>query len=103
MVWFWDHYLADPADGNHPWASPLRADDLSGLPPTLVVTAEFDPLLDDGELYAERLRGAGIPVTLSRHEGMIHAFYLMDGVIDQAQKLFDEAAAAVRAALNPPR
>jgi acetyl esterase len=100
MRWFWNHYLADPADGKNPLASPLLAEDLSGLPPALIVTAGFDPLRDDGERYADRLRAAGVPVTLSRYEGMIHAFYLMDGVFDEAKRLFDEAGLAVRSALN---
>lgn len=74
MVWFWDQYLADPADAANPYAAPLRAEDFSRLPPCFVVTAECDPLRDEGERYAAGLVGAGVPVTFRREEGMIHGF-----------------------------
>jgi acetyl esterase len=98
MRWFWDHYLADPSQGDDWRASPLRAD-LTGLPPTLVVTAEFDPLRDDGKLYADRLREAGVDVRYTNYEGMIHGFYWMDGVIEEAKRLHDDIATEVRAAV----
>jgi acetyl esterase len=101
MRWFWGHYL-DGATDEPDWrACPLRAEDLSGLPPALVVTAEFDPLRDDGKRYADRLREAGVPVKYSNYDGMIHGFYWMNGVLDQGKRLHDEIATEVRAALSP--
>lgn len=99
MAWFWDHYLADPADAANPYASPLRAPDLSGLPPALVVTAEYDPLRDEGEYYAERLRRAGVPTELKRWAGMNHGFFFVPGLVDKASAAIDEACAWVKSLL----
>ena len=70
MAWFKGHYLGDPLEAGNPHASPLRAADLRGLPPALVQTAEYDPLRDEGEAYAARLREAGVPTTVSRRAGL---------------------------------
>ena len=104
MQWYWDHYLANDADASNPYAAPLAAADLSGLPPALVITAEFDPLCDEGEAYAGMLKAAGNDATASRYDGMIHGFFGMYGVVDKAEQAVAEASAALSqsfAAANP--
>ena len=91
MKWFWGHYLSDASEGAHPHASPLRATDLSGLPPALVITAEYDPLRDEGELYAEKLRAAGVPIALTRYDGVNHGFMFWVGVVDKSGAAMNEA------------
>jgi acetyl esterase len=98
MEWFWNYYLRSAADGSNPLASPLRTNDLRGLPPAMVLTAEFDPLRDEGEAYAVRLREAGVPVTLKRYTGMIHGFFSLGAVLDQGKQAVADAAAALRTA-----
>ncbi len=75
MVWFWDTYCPDPQQREQPYASPLRAQDLGKLPPALVVTAEFDPLRDEGEAYAEALDAAGTEATYACYDGLVHDFF----------------------------
>ncbi|MEL4180267.1 alpha/beta hydrolase [Roseateles sp. PN1] len=75
MAWCWQHYLRTPADAEHPLASPLRATSLEGLPPAFITTSEFDPLRDEGESYAARLRDAGVAVTHRFNAGMLHGFH----------------------------
>ena len=94
--WYWNHYLTDSADGQNPLASPLLAPSHADLPPALVITAEFDPLRDEGEFYAEKLYAAGVPTELSRYDGMVHGFFAMSGVLDGGRKAIAEAATWLR-------
>jgi acetyl esterase len=103
MVWFWNHYLRSATDGQSPMASPLQAESLRGLPSALVMTAEFDPLRDEGEAYAARLRAAGVPVTLTRYDGMIHGFFSLGAIFDQGKHAMAEAGSALRAAFARDR
>lgn len=98
MEQFRDRYLPRVEDRTDPLASPLLAPDLTGLPPTLVITAGFDVLRDEGEAYAQRLQDAGVPVTASRYDGMVHGFLSMDRVFSrQTAQATDEIASFVRA------
>jgi acetyl esterase len=99
MDWFERHYLPPAVDRTDPRVSMLRAADLSGLPPAYVTTAGFDPLRDEGEAYAERLREAGVPVTLRRHPGLIHGFANMTAISPTARAAMLEVAAAIRIGL----
>ena len=99
MEWFGSHYVNGPADAESPYASVLRAD-LRGLPPAFVITAECDPLRDDGEAYAQRLRELGIAASFKRYHGMFHGFLGFTGQLPEARQAFDDAGAALRAALG---
>jgi acetyl esterase len=98
MRWFWSHYLAREAQGREPHASPLRASSLAGLPSALVITAEYDPLRDEGEAYAARLRDAAVPVTVTRYPGMFHGFVRMTRILDKARTALDEIAGSLQKA-----
>ena len=93
MVWFWNHYLEHPEDGAHPHASPVRAPSLAGLPPAYVVTGEYDPLRDEGEDFAKRLRQAGVPVHVQRYADMNHGFLFWVGFIEGSTVAMDAACA----------
>lgn len=95
MVWFWDHYAPDAESRLRPDASPLRAEHLAGLPPAVVLTAEHDPLRDEGERYAERLREAGVPVQSQRFAGQMHGFFTMINVLPGAAASMDYLTDAV--------
>jgi acetyl esterase len=100
MQWFIGHYLRDPADEADWRASPLRAGDFRNLPPALVVTAQFDPLSDEGEAYARALADAGVPATHERFDGQIHGFFNMGRIIADAGRLVALAAHALRGAFG---
>jgi len=100
MRWFFDHYMRSETDTADPLASPLLAANLAGLPPALVITAGFDPLQDEGKAYAERLAAAGVATEHRHYAGMIHGFFNMSGVLDEARRAIDDAAAALAGALH---
>ena len=99
IVYFWNHYLRSAADRKDPRVAPALAKSFKGLPPALIITAEFDPLRDEGESYGEKLRAAGVPVTVTRYEGMIHGFVSMYDVLDKGKLALEESAQALRKAL----
>lgn len=90
--WYWRQYAASPADLDHPDLAPLRSDRLDSLPPTLVVTAEHDPLRDEGELLAARLADLGVEVVATRYLGMVHGFWRHPDVFDAAEPLLRQVA-----------
>lgn len=96
MLWYWDQYAPKIEDRRHPWASPMRAEDLSGLPPALVITAGHDVLRDEGESYARKMKDSGVAVRLSRYEGMIHGFLRRYHAFDQGRVAIGEIASELR-------
>ena len=100
MIWFAEQYTHSEAERGNPLVSPLQADDLQDLPPAHVVTAGFDPLLDDGQEYALRLKQAGVPVTEICYQDQIHGLFCLDGVIDQGRSAIEEISARLRDAFR---
>jgi acetyl esterase len=105
MVWFWDRYVPDPALRARPDASPLRAEDLSGLPPAVVITAEYDVLRDEGEAYAERLGASGVLVEHKCFEGQMHGFFTLVKILPASDAGLDLVVDAVerRLSIEPAR
>ena len=98
MEWFWGHYLRNDADRRHPYASPALAKSLAGLPPALVITAEIDPLCDEGERYATALARAGVTAAWTRYEGVTHGFVGMEALLDKGRAAVGQASEALRSA-----
>ncbi len=100
MDWFRDNYFESPDQHSDPRASPILAKDLAGMPPAHIVTAGFDPLRDEGEAYAERLREAGVEVTLKREPDLVHGFINAVGLSPRAREAAAPLAAAIRQQLH---
>ena len=100
MHWFADLYLPRAEDRRSPYASPIFAEDVRGLPPAMVITAECDPIRDQGEAYARKLQEAGVAVVAKRYDGMIHPFVSLSGIVDAGRVALEDGGAVVRAALS---
>ena len=100
VQWCWQQYLPPDDDGSHPYASPIRAVSLAGLPPALVITPEFDPLRDEGEAYAAALHAAGVPVTATRYDGMVHSMLAFAAALPAADRAFAQIADALGRAMR---
>ena len=100
MEWFWEQYLGEDGDPTHPYVSPLHAPDLNGVAPALVITAEVDPLRDEGRAYADALRRAGVEVAYSEYAGVQHGFFGMGHLLAKARQAVAEVCAALRARLG---
>lgn len=100
MRYFWGHYLGPERRAPNAYAAPIEADSLRGLPPAYVITAELDPLRDEGELYAQRLQQAGVATELVRHDGTIHGFVGMASTLDQGKQALSNIATRLRAAFR---
>jgi acetyl esterase len=101
LRFYWDLYLADADAATSPYAAPLNAESLSGLPPALVITAEYDPLRDEGEAYARRLHEAGVEVTAVRYDGFIHGFFWLPGVLDAFQYAVEDISRELTKRFGP--
>ncbi|MEM7097445.1 MAG: alpha/beta hydrolase [Pseudomonadota bacterium] len=100
MVWFWDNYCPDSAVRSEPYASPIRAGNLGNLPPALVVTAEFDPLRDEGMAYAEALDAAGTEATAICYDGLVHDFFATAVMFECSKAAFNATVSALKQHLN---
>jgi acetyl esterase len=100
MRWFYRHTLNDPSEGEDPRVSPIRAETLADLPPAFVITAEFDPLRDQGVAYADALAAAGVTVRSTTYEGVFHGFFNMQAMLDQAKVAVGDAVSALRDAFG---
>jgi acetyl esterase len=103
MKWFWNHYVPSVEDRDHPEASPLRTDDLSGLPPAYVIVSEHDVLRDEVSAYARRLEEAGVPVTVRHHDDQTHGFVMMVNFLAPADQAVRDVSSAIRASVGVTR
>jgi acetyl esterase len=99
MEWFWGHYLG-PNDRRNPVACPALANSLGDLPAAFIITAEIDPLRDEGEAYAEALRRAGVNAKLKRYNGVCHGFFSMASMIDKGRQAVSDSCAELRSAIG---
>lgn len=101
MKWYWDQYMATTDDLANPYFRPMAAEKLSNLPPTFTLTAELDPLRDEGEIFAQRLHDAGVKSVLKRYDSLIHGFALMQGFLPEAREAMQDIADNIREFINP--
>lgn len=90
-------FTSSEADRANPYALPLKSTNLSGLPPALILTSEYDPLRDEGEIYGEKLREAGVPAIVRRYDGVLHGFFIMTKLTEPSNRAIEETAATLRA------
>jgi acetyl esterase len=100
MEWFWRQYLASALDKKNPYAVPSQAKDLTGVAPAIIITAEFDPLLDDGYAYADQLRRGGVRVIYREVAGQIHGCFILAGVTPDSEEIQSELAREINSLLN---
>lgn len=100
MVWYWNHYLTRDADARNPYAAPLQADDLSRLPPAIILTAECDPLCDEGRAYGDKLRAHGTEVIALSAPGLLHGFLRRPDFFPQSETMLAEIASKCRELLG---
>ena len=101
MQWYWDQYMGSAADLENPYFRPMAAKNLAKLPPTFTLTAELDPLRDEGEIFAQRLHDAGVKSILKRYDSLIHGFALMQGFLPEARAAMQDIADNIRDFINP--
>lgn len=100
MQWFFGHYLKTPSDGDNPRVSVLRATNLKGLSPATVITAQIDPLRSEGEMYAGKLKAAGVAVHYQNFDGVTHEFFGMGAVVEKAKQAVQLAGTRLKAAFT---
>ncbi len=100
LIWCWNHYLHSNENINNPYICPLRADSFSRLPPALIITAEYDPLREEDERYAEKLKKDAVPVKIIQYKGMVHGFILHWRVYDKAMECLREIGKKLKLALE---